>query len=55
MGAVLGLMVESSGWVAEGREYIGFAAAVGVAMIAGQAGWKATDWVLERRGARDAE
>ncbi|ROO90162.1 hypothetical protein EDD29_7879 [Actinocorallia herbida] len=51
----MGLMVDSASWATEGREYVGFAAAMLAAMLAGQAGWKATDWVIERRAARDTE
>lgn len=51
----MGLVLESSAWIGEGREYVGLAAAALAAMIAGQAGWRATDWVLERRAAREPE
>ncbi|GAB2847708.1 hypothetical protein GCM10022221_53900 [Actinocorallia aurea] len=51
----MGLVLESTSWATDGRQYVGLAAAMLAAMLAGQAGWKATDWVLERRGARDTE
>lgn len=45
----MGLMLEGSLWFTDGREVLGLGAGFAAAMLAGQAGWKATDWLMSRR------